>query len=397
MKRLAICCDGTWNRLDARHPTNVVRLAEAILPTADDGTTQLVYYDEGVGARSTAHFSLLNRIDRVFSGAFGWGLLDHLEQAYRFLVFNYEPGDEIYIFGFSRGAFTARSLAGLIRNCGIVMQDRAHRLHEAVRLYQSRDPADHPDSENARKFRMEYAPHIYLNQEELDWRIRQGMTDNPESIGLLRMRYIGVWDTVGALGVPNRFWLLSRFLNRKYQFHDTNLSSTVQGARHAVGLDERRRDFEPALWSNLDRLNCNTEEGEALPFQQLWFPGDHSSIGGGGKVEGLAQAALGWIAEGAEDAKLGFHQAALYEYSQAADYLADVLSSGRERRFYQKRARKGPTRIEDVAPITIQRWRDADPPYRPKSLNRLKGALDQEARRKVKPAETDGDGDDSDR
>ncbi len=105
MKRIVICCDGTWNRLDAAHVTNVVRLAEAVDGHPDDGTHQIVYYDEGVG-----------------SGAAVAGRID------RFLVFNYEPDDEIYIFGLSRGAFTARSLAGLIRNCGIVQQSQGRRL-----------------------------------------------------------------------------------------------------------------------------------------------------------------------------------------------------------------------------------------------------------------------------
>ena len=93
MKRIVVCCDGTWNRLDAQNPTNVVKLAETVLPTATDGTTRLVYYDEGVGSRASGFSSKANRI---LAGAFGWGMMENVEQAYRFLVFNFEPGDEIF-------------------------------------------------------------------------------------------------------------------------------------------------------------------------------------------------------------------------------------------------------------------------------------------------------------
>src|SRR5690606_17210148 len=116
MKRLVICCDGTWNRADQEEddipcPTNVVKIAFRIAKR-DGDIPQLVYYDEGVGTG--------NSLDRVTGGAFGRGLEENIHQAYRFLIANYEPGDEIFLFGFSRGAFTARSLGGMIRKCGIL-------------------------------------------------------------------------------------------------------------------------------------------------------------------------------------------------------------------------------------------------------------------------------------
>lgn len=391
MKRLVVCCDGTWNRLARPHPTNVVRLAEAVLPTAEDGTKQLIYYDEGVG---TGIVGLLHRINRLLSGAFGWGLLQNVEEAYRFLVFNYEPGDEIFILGFSRGAFTARSLAGLIRNCGIVVQSNAHLLKDVVEHYRSRDPEDHPDSEKSRELRLRLSPHLYLNDAELKWRKERGTDFDPDAASLLRIGYVGAWDTVGALGIPKAM-LFANLFNRQYRFHDTNLSSSVLAARHAVAIDERRRTFEPALWSNLDTLNCRAEErrGKAKspedePFQQLWFPGDHSSVGGGGTVEGLARAALDWIVDGAEHAGLGFDQGILYLYRQAIDHLAGVLSHGRPPAwFYRKRDRRGPDRIEDVAAITVNRWID-DPNYRPKTLAKVKPRLEELARGNDKATDT---------
>jgi uncharacterized protein (DUF2235 family) len=110
-KRLVFCFDGTWNTLDARCPTNVVLTAETVVPMAPDGKAQPIFYDEGVGT---------GRFERIAGGMFGWGLTDRLGDAYRFLTFNHTPGDEIFVFGFSRGAFTARSFVGMLHNCGVV-------------------------------------------------------------------------------------------------------------------------------------------------------------------------------------------------------------------------------------------------------------------------------------
>lgn len=243
MKRIAICCDGTWNRLDSTNVTNVVRIAEAIDAHSEDGTHQVVYYDEGVGSGA----AVTARIDRFLGGAFGAGLMHKVEQAYRFLVFNYEPGDDIYIFGFSRGAYTARSLAGLIRNCGIVQQAQGRRPRQAIDLYRRRDGSGHPDADGSCRFRSEVSPSVYLNDRDLAWRKQNIPAFNEAQCLPLKLRYLGVWDTVGALGLPNHFWIAGLF-NKNSQFHDTALSSAVESARHAVAIDEYRRAYEPSLW-----------------------------------------------------------------------------------------------------------------------------------------------------
>ena len=131
MKRIVIACDGTWKRIDAERPTNVARLAQAVLPAAPDGVAQVVCHLDGVGTgRGTG--GLARMLDRTLGGLFGQGLTATLAAAYRFLVFTYAPGDEVYLFGFSRGAFTARSLAGLIRNCGILERDEASAIPAAL-------------------------------------------------------------------------------------------------------------------------------------------------------------------------------------------------------------------------------------------------------------------------
>jgi uncharacterized protein (DUF2235 family) len=126
MKRLVFCFDGTWNKLDAPHPTNVVLIAESIIPFTKNGTAQLIYYDEGVGTRW---------YDKWIGGIFGAGLLHNLIEAYRFLIFNYRPGDEIYVFGFSRGAYSARSFVGLLRHSGIVSRRIADKITDAIKNY----------------------------------------------------------------------------------------------------------------------------------------------------------------------------------------------------------------------------------------------------------------------
>ncbi|MCK5749597.1 MAG: DUF2235 domain-containing protein, partial [Oricola sp.] len=166
MKRLVICCDGTWNRLDAPYPTNVVKFAESVAPRGADGAEQIVFYDEGVGTGG----AVARNVEKLWGGAFGEGLMRNVEDAYRFLIFNYEPGDEIFVTGFSRGAYTARSLVGMVRNCGILRRKDAGKVGKATALYRGRDKDSKPDSDKACAFRHEFSPSIYLSDYEFNWR-----------------------------------------------------------------------------------------------------------------------------------------------------------------------------------------------------------------------------------
>lgn len=293
MKRLVFCFDGTWNRLEAPHPTNVVITAQSVDPL-DGGRAQLIYYDEGVGTGFA---------QRLIGGLFGAGLVTNLAQAYRFLMFNYTPGDEIYVFGFSRGAFTARSFVGLLRTCGILRRADAARVSEAIRLYQSRAPDADPDGDEMRRWRMEHAPQVTVHPDEQAW--RAGVAPDhapPEAATLLRITFVGVWDTVGSLGIPMRYrWWFDPF-NSRHAFHDPRITDFVVSARHAVAIDERRRDFQPTLWTNADELNRQAGKDpadELAPYQQKWFPGTHGSVGGGGPIRGLSDQALDWVLSGA--------------------------------------------------------------------------------------------------
>jgi uncharacterized protein (DUF2235 family) len=267
MKRLIVCADGTWNTPDRRDgasfaPSNVVKIARAILPQDAAGTPQVVYYDQGIGTD--------NLVDKLTGGAFGVGLSRNVRDAYLFLVHNYEAGDEIYFYGFSRGAFTVRSTGGLIRKAGLVQKRHADRAYEAWDLYRKRD--DSPDTSLAQKFRDSYSRYP------------------------IRIRLIGVWDTVGALGIPGMLNFVGR---NRFQFHDVALSRSVDFAFQALAIDERRRFFQPTLWE---------QHPEAVDqvLEQVWFPGVHMDVGGGYQDTSLADAAFVWMVQRSRLAGIAF-------------------------------------------------------------------------------------------
>jgi uncharacterized protein (DUF2235 family) len=269
-KRLVVCCDGTWNRPDETRdgipaPTNVSKVALGVAREGSDGTPQLVHYEAGVGTR---------RWERIRGGAFGFGLSRNVLDCYRFLVENYEPGDELYLFGFSRGAFTARSTVGLVRNCGILEARNADRIDDAYRLYRARAERTKPSGIEAEVFRREYS--------------------HPDSdIG-----FIGVWDTVGSLGIPIDGLRLP-LLTKRWTFHDTTLSSHVRFAYQALAIDERRGPFKPTLWEQQADATGQT-------LEQVWFAGVHSDVGGGYGDPTLAEIPLLWLVERARERGLAF-------------------------------------------------------------------------------------------
>ncbi len=383
MKRIAIFCDGTWNRSDAPHPTNVVKIAQSVRPTAEDGRPQVVFYHRGVGTGAgTGRAS--KALDRLLGGAFGAGLTENLRDAYQSLVFAYEPGDEIHLFGFSRGAYTARSLAGMMRASGILDPAQVGAIPEFLARYRSRDPATKPDSEESFAFRARYATRVATSAREAAWRRQRGVDGLPR----LAIRYVGVWDTVGALGVPSYLSRAARLVNWRYEFHDTALSRSVEAARHAVALDERRRAFPPTLWDNIDELNATAGAEGARPYRQAWFPGDHGSVGGGGDVVGLSNAALLWIAEGAAEQGLAFDAARLAAFRAGCDHRVSLRNVSKAR-FTLLNAlsrvsladREGPGDPRLVAPPAVARYFEAPEnlyekvPYRPGSLARVAGRL----------------------
>ena len=254
-RRLVVCCDGTWNKPDREgHTTNVVRLARAIRPVSGGGVTQIVYYHPGVG---TGNF-----VDRWIGGGTGIGLSEHVRSAYAFIVDNYRDGDEIFLFGFSRGAYTARSVAGVIAHVGLLRKHHMENFDEVWDYY--RLPTAERDKEES-EFLSNFPDRVPRDR--------------------ITIKCIGVWDTVGALGIPN-----SHFCQREYQFHDTTLGPGVEYAFQALAVDEKRAPFQPAIW------HPNASPRVTQTVEQAWFPGVHSNIGGGYREHVLSDAALFWMA-----------------------------------------------------------------------------------------------------
>jgi uncharacterized protein (DUF2235 family) len=268
VKRLIICFDGTWNAADSeKAETNVARLARSVRANSgDDGVQQLVLYLRGVGTSGTL-------LQKLIAGATGDGVEDIIRSAYMFLAQNYVPArmeggrliepDEIFLFGFSRGAFSARSLAGFISSCGLLKRQRLGDLASAWEYYRevkNRSPQDFM------------------------------ATCNTDCHSNVSVTFLGVWDTVGALGIP--VGMLGELSAEVHAFHNTEPSGIVKHAAHALAIDEKRDEFVPTLWTG------KAPAGSVI--EQVWFAGCHSDVGGGYKDRGLADIPLAWMAKRAE-------------------------------------------------------------------------------------------------
>lgn len=258
MKRIVVCCDGTWNSDDTQtDDTNVALIARSVHGSlATGGPLQIVLYLRGVGTSGL-------KLESWIEGATGVGVDENIRSAYQFICQNYVPGDEIYLFGFSRGAFTVRSLAGLITACGILFRQSLETLPAAWLYYRT---GVKPHSPTA-------------------FATSCGAQCHPPVIA-----FLGVWDTVGSLGIPGS--LLAAKNKAQFAFHDTSPSPIVKHAAHALAIDEHRHDFTPTFWTG------------ALPsgvsIQQVWFAGAHSDVGGGYNTRKLADIPLVWMARQAE-------------------------------------------------------------------------------------------------
>jgi uncharacterized protein (DUF2235 family) len=347
-KRLVVCCDGTWNRPDeirggVAAPTNVVKVSLGVADKDSHGTSQVGHYVAGVGTR---------RFEHLRGGAFGFGLSRNVLEGYRFLVQKYEPGDELFLFGFSRGAYTARSTAGLVRNCGILKRENIDRLDEAYRLYRDPKRDTEPGGIAAEMFRRDYS--------------------HPDT----EIQFVGVWDTVGSLGIPVD-GLRMPFLTRHWSFHDTRLSRSVKHAYQALAIDERRGPFKPTLWEQHPGATGQT-------LEQVWFAGVHSDVGGGYAEPALAEIPLLWMVERAGACGLEFKPNYFVTRDppdeerrhRGEEVAPDPLGKIHEslEGFYKLFPRyERPLKADGsaVAPSAIRRW-DKMPDYRPKNLEKYR-------------------------
>ncbi len=248
-KNIIICLDGTWNKPDEEDiaissESNVKILYDLCLNEKD---TQITYYDKGIGTKW---------YDKTIGGVFGVGLSENIRQAYHKLSKTFEKNDKVFIFGFSRGAYTARSLAGMIYKCGLLPSTKAteNNVEKVYERYEDENTAE-------------------LKAKNIKCPIRM----------------IGVWDTVGALGIPGLFLKnTKKLIDQKLEFHDTKLNNEIRAAYHAVAIDEQRKSFKPTLWDESKKFKNQIVE-------QVWFAGVHSDVGGGYSERYQSNIALKWM------------------------------------------------------------------------------------------------------
>ncbi|WP_424928422.1 DUF2235 domain-containing protein [Amaricoccus tamworthensis] len=281
MANLVVCADGTWQTPDDEESgvstaSNVSRLVKSLGDTDNNGLPQKCHYITGIGAGDSF-------VQRLTGGGLGLGLSEDIREGYLWLAKNYTPGDRIYLFGFSRGAYTVRSLAGMISGYGL-LDLTGPDLNE-----------DERDAQVRRIFNM------YRSQDDAEFSSKLSFFNTPAgSTGRKQtpVHFLGVWDTVGSLGIPDDLGFLNVLDNPAWHaFHDTELSNVVAHARHALAMDEQRQSFTPTFWTGLE---------EHRDVKQIWFPGVHGDVGGGYPEPELSNISLRWMMREAADQELAF-------------------------------------------------------------------------------------------
>lgn len=285
-KRLALFFDGTWN--EPPDHTNVRRLRLMLAEHGDDGIPQRAFYDRGIGTRW---------YDKLTGGLIGSGLSENVRDGYRWLTENYDLHDEIYIFGFSRGAFAARSLAGLIATCGLLAPDAPISFSQLFERYQ-RGAAARPIYQ---LIGMKDQP------EQLDFEERALVRSAWYFRNLIKM--VGVWDTVGSIGIP--FGNLPDISRRALKFHNTRLSRTIEHSYQALAIDEHRQPYWAVLWTEFfpdSSYDDPQPADDGRYVEQRWYAGAHANIGGGYRSDPMPDRPLAWLQAKAAQCGLGFRR-----------------------------------------------------------------------------------------
>ena len=366
-KRLAIFLDGTWNSVDSN--TNVWRMRALCASKGADGQPQLVYYSIGVNG--------------VIGGMFGKGLDENIRLAYEWLIENYNDGDEIFIFGFSRGAFTARSLAGFIAIDGILKAGSPIGVTELFDRYKK------GNEESIWQLKAKQAAGDTANlTEQENWLLKYSRPTN--------VKVIGVWDTVGSVGLAaGNFEGISR---SQFDYLQTGLRIHILNGYHALAIDEHRDDFAPTLWDVRHPKDPKAIIAAPRPLsgvEQRWFVGAHANVGGGYQTDLLAQAPLRWMMKKAEAQGLSFRSEVDLDGDAVKTSIADSykdfaygLYAKVSSPLYRVIGREPDVRDdgshininETIDASVFERWR-ADPKYRPANL------VEWAQRKKVDPAQ----------
>ncbi|MBX9825349.1 MAG: DUF2235 domain-containing protein [Xanthobacteraceae bacterium] len=353
-KKLAIFLDGTWNAVDDN--TNVWRMKALCATSSSEGAPQLVYYDIGVNG--------------FVGGTVGKGLSQNVREAYEWLIDNYNIGDDIFIFGFSRGAYTARSLAGLIAKHGLLKPGSPLGVAQIFARYQR------PDDRTLWKLGELQAQGALTNVTlEEQWMMKYSQP--------VKIKMVGVWDTVGSLGIP--FFSIAGISRSTFGWLHTGLRLSIENGYHALAIDEHRRDFAPTLWSV--RWPNDPKAVFAAPrplasVEQRWFAGAHANVGGGYASDLLAQVPLRWLMKNASRHGLVFRNDVELDGDVLTAAMADSykafmggIYSKVSRRYYRAigaapEAREGGTHTnvnETIDGSVFERWRSRSD-YRPPNL-----------------------------
>jgi uncharacterized protein (DUF2235 family) len=353
-RRLALFLDGTWNQVSDN--TNVWRFRALFSPAGSDGCEQRAYYSTGLGTKFG---------EKVRGGMFGTGIDTAITSAYEWLMENYQPGDEIFIFGFSRGAYTARSLSGFVSKCGLLQSGAPLGVNQLFKRY--------------RRSGQKTIRELISAQHD-------GKTDfSFEEAWMLKfaqavpIKFIGVFDTVGALGVP--FPIIRRIWGSAYPFLNTGLRLNNEYAFHALAIDEHRKAFSPTLWTNEGATGATPRPIERT--EQRWFVGAHANVGGGCFDDPLPQLPFKWLSRKAAALGLGFGDGFATEPNAATSPISDSYAAfmwGLYRLFTFGRAYYRPIGVppkdegdgvtninETIDASVFDRWR-ADKTYRPPKL-----------------------------
>ena len=281
-KSIVVCCDGTGNEIK-ENQSNVLKFFRIL----EKDESQVVFYDPGVGtiSNSGAWAVLKNKAKGVFGLITGYGLDDNVLEAYRFIVSQYQEGDNIYLIGFSRGAYTVRVLAGFMNLIGLLAPEQDNLCGYALTAYKQASNKD---------------------DFKIAWRIHRVLQTTYAPI-----RFMGCWDTVGSVIIPRP----DRFYIPSLQVLPYTVSNpSVQTFRHAMAIDERRRMFRPVPWTEPQKYKSNPfvkdEAAAEQDIKQLWFSGVHADIGGGypEAESGAAKLALKWMMEEAAENGLRFRK-----------------------------------------------------------------------------------------
>ncbi len=302
-KNIVIFSDGTGQEGGKKNNTNVYKLFNMI---EDRSSRQIAFYDRGLGTG----------FRKLTGSAAGRGISKNIRECYEFLFENYQSRDQVYLFGFSRGAYTVRSLSGFIEMFGILPRSRPELIKKAYRIYKMKEP------KRARKRDEFLAKHHTMR---------------------CPIKLIGVWDTVGALGLPIKALEILNPFKRK--FHNTEMCMNVEAGRHALSIDDERKTFWPAFWD--ERELGTTPDGVEQDVKQVWFIGMHTDVGGGYKEQQLSDIALDWMFDEAKS--FGLLPYANHKVRTSASALGKMHDS-REKlgHLYRKAVRQLDDQIQEV-------------------------------------------------